>query len=479
MLHELLRIPPETGLTDPDGCTQRAREIRDGYRRLDRTRIKADEILELKFASLYWRHRVVSELVAALESRAIRDDNTLTGIVDALDSRLPGLSNDTLTAHLSPATGDYLLARQGERPRAATRHRALAGPGVTLDIKANRRSAWPFRRWKRRPEFTVYEFNEDGVNFRGLHLRPGDVLLANVNIDGNGVYTTLSDPTRFSSHAAVFAILEDSGRRYPAVIETYEKGVRAVPLNVFLGTGFCAYVEVYRHRDIRESHAAAVNTAARDMLGRVRGYNFDSRSDDRDYVSCCTVGRLLHRDAGLEPASCKSRIQDPRIQSNLEKLGYTSFEFFAPVDYLLDSNFQCVGWVDNHQFEDLLARELVERRFRELFASRRLNPARFPAMSRVNRWGIGHIRRRSLTGRLIGLVEGYDHESLPRGPEPLMAVITLAESQLGRAIRRTRRWLAEADRKPDYFSLAEFSRKPEVRRHLEAVVQLPWLEDER
>lgn len=475
MRHELLRIPPRAGLTDPRAWSARAREIREAYLQLDRVRMDADQVLELKFAGLYWRHRVVSDLCSA-PSRAAPDDNTLTGIVDALDSRIPDSAMDALTRHLNPETRDYLLARQGERPNGRSRYGAFAGPGVTLDIRANRRSTWPFQRWKRRPEFSRYELSGDGVNFRGLHLRPGDVVLANVNIDGNGVYTTLSDPTRFSSHAAVVAILEDGGRRYPAVIETYEKGVRAVPLNVFLGAAFCAYAEVYRHRNLRKQHTTAINAAALDMLGRVRGYNFDSRSDDRNYVSCCTVGRLLHMDAGLEPASCKSRIQDPRIQSNLETLGYTFFDFFAPVDYLMDPNFQCIGWVDNHQFEALLARELVERRFRELFASRRLNPARFPMMSRVNRWGIGQIRRRSLPGRLIGLVEGYDPESLPQGPDPLMAVITIAEAQLGRAIKQTKQWLAEMDCTPDYFSLDEFSRKPEVRQHLEAVVRLPWLE---
>jgi hypothetical protein len=61
VLHELLRVPPETGLADPGACIHRAREIRDAYRRLDRTQLSADEVLEIKFASLYWRHRVVSD----------------------------------------------------------------------------------------------------------------------------------------------------------------------------------------------------------------------------------------------------------------------------------------------------------------------------------------------------------------------------------------------------------------------------------
>lgn len=476
MLNELLRLPAHAGLGDPGACAERARRIHDDYRCLDRPRVGADEILELKFASSYWRYTLLSRLCQAPPSSFAADHNTLTGIVDALNSRIPDAALARLSPHLSRETHDYLLARQGMTPHGGARYQTLAGPGVTLRIQANRSSAWPFRRWKRNPAFGNYEFQGDGVNFRGLHFRPGDVLLANVNIDGNGVYTTLSDPTRFSSHAAVFAILTDGDRRYPAVIETYEKGVRAVPLNVFLGPGFCAYVEVYRHQHLDELHTRAVNASALDMLTRVQGYNFDSKSDDRDYVSCCSVGRLLHIDAGLEPAAWKSRIQHPQIQANLERLGYTYFDFFAPVDYVLDPNFRCIGWVDNHQFDNLLARELVEGYFRELFMNRRLNLDRFPWMGRVNRWGIGHIRRQSPLGKAIGLVEGFDHRSLPRGPDALMAVIVLAEAQLGRCIRRTKRWLAGLDYPSEYFSLREFSAQPRVRAHLAATVKLPWLE---
>ncbi|HSH42654.1 MAG TPA: YiiX/YebB-like N1pC/P60 family cysteine hydrolase [Arenicellales bacterium] len=473
MLHDLLRAPAGTGNPPSDALAGQARQLRRAYLALDRRRAGADQVLELKFAALHWRHRLVSELAPALTARDTADHNTLTDIVDALGSSLP----EPVLARLKRQRQDPLLALQGVPPRDP-RYRALAGPGITVNIKANRSSAWPFRRWKRRTEFSRYAFEGDGVRYRGLHLRPGDVLLANVNLDGNGVYTTLSDPTRFASHAAVFAILEDDGRRYPAVIETFEKGVRAVPLNVFLGKRFSAYVEVYRHAGLDQSHASLVNRAALDMLDRARGYNFDSKSDDREYLSCCSVGRLLHMDAGLEPASWKSCIRHPRIRANLEALGYDFFEFFAPVDYALDPAFRCVGWVDNHQFMDLLARELVETRFRELFMTRRLDPERFPFMSRLNRWGIAHIRRQSPVGKAIGLVEGFDHLSLPKGPDPLMAVITIAEAQLGRLIRRTRKWLQGVEITDEYFSIHDFLRRPDVREYLEKNVRLPWLEDE-
>jgi hypothetical protein len=247
-------------------------------------------------------------------------------------------------------------------------------------------------------------------------------------------------------------------------------------LNVFLGTGFCAYVEVYRHKDLTASHGPSISRSAIDMMGRAHGYNFDSRSDDRDYVSCCSVARQLHLDAGLQPVQARSRIQDPAIQANLERLEFAFFDFFAPVDYLLDENFQCVGWVDNHQFGDLLARELVEGRFRELFMTRTLNPKRLPLMGHINRWGIGQIRRRTVLGKAISAVEGFDHISLPKGPDPLMAIITIVEAQLGKVVKQSRRWLDSVELPDGYFSLSDFSRQPAVRQHLESSLKLAWLE---
>ncbi|MGA8262051.1 MAG: YiiX/YebB-like N1pC/P60 family cysteine hydrolase [Arenicellales bacterium] len=476
MLSELLREPLESALSGPDTCLERARQVGESYRLLNREQVGAADLLELKFASMNWRRNLLARLGEDPPPWLSTDDSTLGDIVGALNCRLTDEAIVKLARKTGPKPAHYLLALQGERSANAPEHHALAGPGITLKIQANRNSAWPFERWKRKPEFSVYEFADGGVNFRGVHFLPGDVLLSNVNIDGNGVYTTLSDPTRFSSHAAVFAILEDGGRRYPAVVETYEKGVRAVPLNVFLGPRFCAYVEVYRHKDLEASHGAAINRAAIEMMSRARGYNFDSRSDDPDYVSCCSVGRQIHLDAGLRPVRPRSTIENPAIRANLEKLEFTFFDFFAPVDYLLDDNFKCVGWVDNHQFPDLLARELVEAYFRELFATRTLNPKRLPLMGHINRWGIGHIRRQTVLGKAISAVEGFDDVSLPRGPAPLMAVITIVEAQLGKVVKQTRRWLDSVELPEGYFSLSEFSRRPAVRHHLESSLKLAWLE---
>lgn len=376
-------------------------------------------------------------------------------------------------------TYDLLLANQGESFNSSSRYRDLAGPAIELNIVVNRKSAWPFSRWKKTLEFSMYEYEDSGVNYRGLHFRPGDVLLANVNLDGNGLYTVLSDPKRFSSHSAFFVILEDDCMLFPAVIETFEQGVRAVPLNVFLGQKFCAYVEVYRHKSIRKEQLNLINQTARNFINEVRGYNFDSEDTDQGYMSCTSVGRFLHESAGLQGATTKSFMENPTIQRNLEKLDFRFFKTFAPVDYLMDTNFECIGWIDNNQFNDLLSREIVEDYFRELLSTKILNPKRLPPLGYINHWGIKQIRRKNIIGKIISLVEGFDHQSLPKGPDKLLSVITLVESQIGNAIKKTKTCMPEAIQqfyKKGFFSLEKFAGEPEVRRILEKNLQLKWLE---
>ena len=369
-----------------------------------------------------------------------------------------------------------LMARQGIRLAEHPLGTNTAGPGVDLKITANRRSSWPFKRWKNLEEYGDYEFEGHGAHYRGVFFLPGDVLLSNVNLDGNGVFTALSDPQSFCSHSAFFAILRDHHKCLPAVIETYEKGVRAVPLNVFLGPRFSSYTEVYRHKGLSSQNFDLINSSALNLIDSVRGYNFDTEDKARSYMSCTSVGRFLLEDAGIEAVRTKSVINMPGIMNNLRRVDYESFSVLMPVDYLLDENFSCVGWVDNNQFMALLARELVQRHFRSLFAQRKLNPGKFPFMYTLNRWGVRQIRRQSLLGKLISLIEGFDHVSLPKGPDKLISVITLVEAQLGKATRKTRRFLDDHIQDDAEFDLESILADRNVRATLNRYVDLPWLQ---
>lgn len=475
-IKKLIQQPVAEKIGDLDECLAWVEQVNNAYRCLDRPGLDAKIIVELKLETILWRSTVLKHLLAGSGPGAGTKRDRFHAVLEALNICLTEDQQRQAEAVLTPDRFARLQAMQGITPPGYPDLALQSGPGVNLDIVANRSSAWPFRKWRQDERFSRYQPVNQGVRYRGVEFMPGDVLLANVNLDGNGIYTSLSDPKSFSSHSAFFAVLEHDGVRFPVVIETYEKGVRPVPLNVFLGPRFCSYVEVYRHVEYTEGHAHVVNQAAARFVEEVRGYNFDSEDQDTGYMSCTTVGRFLHQAAGMTPTRTVSKLAHPNTQANLGKLGYTFFDFFAPVDYLLSDRLGYAGRVDNNQVDRLLARELVDLAFRRQFEARPLDPGKFPLKGRVNRWGIKQIRSESPAGRLIGWFEGFDARNLPKGPDDLMAVITLAEKQIGAVIVKTRDAIIRELEQHNQPVLAELLEHEGINRLVTRSLDLPWLQ---
>lgn len=356
--------------------------------------------------------------------------------LSALSVYVPETLRPAIAEALGPDLFAGLMARQGVQIQGFPQHALAAGPDKFIPIHANRNSRWPFSRWCRYPQFSQYSVVDGRVRYRNIDFMPGDVLLTSTNRDGNGIFTCLSEPAGYFPHSGFFAILEHDGRAFPSVIETYQFGVRAVPLSIFLHPQFSSYVEVYRHHGATTQHAAAFNRSAGDLIQQAKGYNFDTEDDDRCYISCSTIGRFMFQDAGLAPPLQRSSFP-PAIWENLERVGYNQPAPLFPVDYMTDENFQYLGHVDNHHFVRMASRLLVEREFRHRFTHSRLQPSRFPWHSKLNLWAIRQVRRRGMFAAAVTLFSGFDQATLPRGPDTLMAHITVAEQQLARHIRAT------------------------------------------
>ncbi|MDH3692254.1 MAG: hypothetical protein OEU36_22700 [Gammaproteobacteria bacterium] len=475
-IRDLLQQPIPGKVLNATLCLKWIEDVNQQYISLLRQNIASNILVDLKLSIIFWRKKLLHELLTSRTQWANENPAPLVEILAALRIYLQPQQQSQIASILDDNKRyAEIMAYQGMRHQDYPEFDESAGPGVDLDITANRTSSWSFAKWKKNTAFSHYDFVGDGVRYRGVIFRPGDVLLTNVSLDGNGLYTSLTDPKGFCSHSAFFAILEDQDNHYPVLIETYEKGVRPVPLNVFLGPRFCAYAEIYRHHDISEQHTTVINRAAKAIVDSVKGYNFDSEDPDRTYMSCTSVGRFLYQDAGLTPAQTISSLKHPQIKKNLTRLGYTFFELFAPVDYLLNDNFQCVGWVDNNQIERLLAQELVDGRFRQLFSEREIAPENFPILYKLNRWGLRHIRGQTQIGKIISFVEGFDHITLPKGPNELLAIIRLAESQLGKSTVAIRKVVEQKINDMDEFDLDELAADPTVKSVLNRTLELPWL----
>jgi hypothetical protein len=468
-----LAVPDAADFARPEERIEHIHELLEAYPRLQTPAAGAETVLRHKLAHAFWRARLLERVSEILPELPGSSRAELVEAMAALKTHIPTALLDRLRASVEPRYLTGLLASQGIR--SADGRGPAAGPQLDLKISANRSSSWSFEKWSRIEEFGRYDFDGDGVRYRGVLLRPGDVLLSNCNLDGNGIYTTLGDPKAYTSHSALFAILEVGGRRFPAAIETFEKGVRPVPLNVFLSPRFAAYTEVYRHVGLTTEHTDRVNEAALTMIREVKGYNFDTCDSSRDYVSCTGVPRFALEDAGLDPGTTKSFINDPGIRRNLIELEYDFFDFSSPIDFVLSEEYRCVGWVDNNQVDKLVARELVEVRFRQLFSQREIDFRRMPLAYRINRWGIGHMRRRSLPGRIISAAEGFDHETLPKGPDALLALIKPAEQQIGGAIKKVHPVVQDHLSSLTRFDLQQVRDHEPIRHAIDSHLRVPWL----
>lgn len=445
----------------------------DAYLRLNRPELGAAEALRQKLRMAHWRSRQAERLLGDGTTAPAELAEQLLALRVALTADQQQIAEERLQ---DPALIGRVLAAQGQRHPGSPELHSNAGPDLDLEIEVNRSSPWTFEKWRANPRFCDYLYEDDGVRYRGWLFRPGDVVLANVNLEGNFVYSLFPDPKGYCPHSAVIALLDHDGRRWPAVIETYEKGLRAVPLNVFFNARYVSYAEIYRHRHFDAEHAERFNASAQRALETTRGYNFDTEDDDESYLSCTTVARMLYRQAGVGEIKARSAISHPGLRESLRRIGYTGgMPFLAPVDYLLTPEFACVGWIDNNQFDRLLTRELVEAAFRKLWARGELEVKRMPAMVHVNRFAIGQLRRRTALGALISKVMGFDHVTLPKGPDLTLAAIEPVEAVAGRAVVKLRPFVQQRLRDQDDFELDDWLGAPDVQAEVARHLRIRWL----
>ena len=231
-------------------------EIDRAYAELPRTEVPLEELRELKFLLQYWRWK----------------------------------------------TNDYLTRQLGEEglvPR-------YVGPESFPDIPPIKGSKFSFDVWSQDPSLSIsgYESHDGEIWFRGLKIRSGDILLADQNAkDGDGLFTSLVVEPKLASHVGQVVFLKKNGLVFPAVIEIHEKGLRAVPLNVFLSPQFMNYVEVFRVKNPPSDWEDRLSREGLDFLKEPHSYDLWAGEQDPRYLTCTNVAlNLLRRTGAPEPA---------------------------------------------------------------------------------------------------------------------------------------------------------------------------------
>ncbi|MBI4041448.1 MAG: hypothetical protein HY390_06245 [Deltaproteobacteria bacterium] len=423
------------------------------YQHFDRSQLSAQDFIELKFQLSHWK-KMTKEYLLKKISEITEDDKELFVYLSALQKLKVKLSPYEIRAigqhpflksiTLRPLFSD-LLSQQGSLkewkeefdPAFLKSLLPQAGPQEDIAIFPIHASKWSFKKWGALAEFSHYAFKGDELHYRGLTLRAGDFLVANLTHKGDGVYTMLFDPRCSFSHFAYVAFLEQDGKKYPAAIEIYEFGVRAVPLSTFLSPYFSPYLEVYRLKSVPKNWAAAINQKAKEMIQEVHAYNFYFEEDNEKYLSCTTVGTCALRRTGVLPLKANGILQG-NIGENVKKLGVQNLKALSPMDYVISDRVQFIGTIDNNQFSSEVHKELVLRRIRHLFEIKTLAFEKFPFRYRINRWGIEKINNRSIIGSLFMWAEGFRAETFPRGPIDGMAMVEILEAETAKAVEHAR-----------------------------------------
>jgi hypothetical protein len=188
------------------------------------------------------------------------------------------------------------------------------------------------------------------------------------------------------------------------------------------------------------------------------------------------VARQLYQDLGLPVIEEFGAVVDPGIRDTMEALDYHHLDvFFTPIDFIRSDLFDFVGWVDNGQPARLVARELVEQRFRHCFSTGTLDPQKMPLMARLNLFGIRQMRARTLLGRLVSRIMGFDYVTLPKGPDRLLAIVEPLEAELGKAVRNilpeVERRLAEIDE----LNMDALLGDPELKGRVQSLLKMRWM----
>lgn len=431
-------------------------QIEKDFISLPRNKYSCIELVDLKFKMQHWRKKIVSlvsssldenpstnellNILAILTATSIRPDTTFSQKLFGVVLKQKASPKVTNAAALYFANINEHQFLKTISPNVAGDILRIAGPSRELSLIANAPSKFTFDKWSQDEEFTKYRFisinGKSGVRYRGVDLLPGDVLLCNVNRNGNGVYTFLCEPRSYAYHLGVFAIIDHETGPLPAIIEAYKLGVRAIPLSSFFTPKFNSYVEICRLKNQPTDFGTKINAYAAIIENEVRGYNFDTEDPDRRYLACTTVASLMFEKAGVAPISTKSGYtQNQKVQRSLRNVDFVLPAFLSLSDFLVDERMEVVGVIDNGHFDLSLARELCERHFVKSLQRMEMSVSKLPPMVAISRFAIRAIRSGSLLGRIIGFFAGFTPSNLPKGPEKVLAVIEFYEHQLKAAVK--------------------------------------------
>lgn len=308
------------------------------------------------------------------------------------------------------------------------------GPRIDAEIQPMSRSDWGQKGWMKETEFANYQFTEHGVIYRGREFRPGDVFLSVINRPDFTVTAVCFHPWRYVTHVSTLVFLDQGGCKFPAVLETHEAGIRAIPLSAELHRRKTAYVEIFRHRDMTPEKAPALTRAAEEILRRNPYFSFNPDIANETVMTCSELAHFLLKSADLQPPLPLSH-----LGAGLLAIDFASSDIdrlvIAPSDFASSEYLDYVDCIDFLNTTRLICGDVVSQVFQQHLGNKRLRIDALPVTYKVLIGMVTEMQKGGAVGRFVGRRAGYDDlGELPTDPPSMIALFKVSERAVRKAV---------------------------------------------
>ncbi len=395
---------------EPKTDLELLKNLNQAYQLLERRLESRDLVTQTKFALQKWREDYLTLLIEK-KPRDLYEQLLELGVY------LHGDDLETLASLLSSKQLTTLEKKQGEQfPK--------------LKVKPFKKSRLRFKKWSTDQRFYDYTYHERGVNFRGLNLESGDILMVSPTLESGGLFTVFSSPDSFSAHLAIFVMLKVGTRFLPAVIEIHEHGVRSLPLSHYCDPCFSTYIEVMRDPLVSTKPLEDISKVSFELIAECQGYSFQTDDRDEKHFTCTRLATELWRRLALSSIAAKSSFDIQSFRTNLDHLEFKFKKILEPNDFLVDENFIFVGLIDNQQLYFEVTGRISINAYLHLFSSFELDLKKLGPILKIFLFCTEKIQEGRLLGRFIASLFGYSFSNFPRGSKELLSYFYFTDKKI-------------------------------------------------
>lgn len=449
--------------------------ILSAYSNASRNIETRDNLVLKKFSIQHWAQKLANILLTRLETTKEEDYPILINCFIKLNISLTETQLKIMIAIIAKNTTDssilnkltFLVAQQG-RVSLLSAHLItpellkLSGPAVKAKIGPFKKSHCTFERWSKNSEFSNYKISGNNISFRGLELRPGDILMVSPTLETGGLFTVFSTPDSFSAHVAFIAVLNYSGKAFPSVVEIHEHGLRAVPLSTYFAGDFSTYIEVIRLNEINESHYDKINSFYFKNLPVCHGYSFHTDDRDDNHFTCTRVINELLAYLDLPLFKQTSIYQNEKLIRNLHHLNFKFDNILEPNDILINPRATFIGTIDNQNLSFEVSGRLAVNYYCHMLSTKTLDLKKLSLFYQILFYFTKVIQSGNVLGKIIGWIFGYNSKNFPKGSAELLSYFYIVDPQLTKMAKLILKETEQLIEEETHFSIYSFENRAEV-----------------